>query len=55
MELIIAILCFLGLMSYNEAGVTQQQVEEAIRSNNVTVDVTTDRQWPQRPDRTEGE
>lgn len=43
MELIIAILCFLGLMSYNEAGVTQQQVEEVMRSNNITVDATTER------------
>jgi len=43
MELIIAILCFLGLMSYNEAGVTQEQVDAALRSNNVDINVTLER------------
>ena len=46
MELIIAILCALGLMSYQEAGVTQQQVEAELRSRNVTVDPDCQKQWP---------
>lgn len=38
MELIIALLCFFGLMSYEEAGVTQQQVEAELRNRNLKVE-----------------
>lgn len=53
MELIIAILCFLGLMSYQEAGVTQQQVEAELRSKNITVETETYREKQMMIDRKE--
>ena len=43
MELIIALLCFFGLMSYDQAGVTQQQVEAEMRKHNVSTETTLDR------------
>jgi len=43
MELIIALLCFFGLMSYEQAGLTQQQVEAELRNRKVNVESTFDR------------
>ncbi len=55
MDIIIAILCFLGLMSYEEAGVTQQQIEAELRSRNVNVETAAERVRPHIIDRTEGD
>ena len=46
MDIIIAILCFLGLMSYEEAGVTQQQVEAELSSRNFNIETVSDRERP---------
>lgn len=56
MELIIALLCFFGLMSYDQAGVTKDQVEAELRSKKVKVESTFDRTVPKDMviDRTEG-
>lgn len=56
MELIIALLCFFGLMSYEEAGVTQQQVEAELRNRNVKVESNYERTVEKQMviDRTEG-
>lgn len=43
MELIIALLCFFGIMSYEDAGVSRQQVEAELRQRNVTVESTFER------------
>jgi hypothetical protein len=55
MDIIIALLCFLGLMSYEEAGVTQQQVEAELRNRNVNVETAAERVRPHIIDRTEGD
>lgn len=56
MKLIIPLLCFFGLMSYDQAGVTQQQVEATLRNKNVKVESTFERTVPKDMviDRTEG-
>jgi hypothetical protein len=55
MDIIIAILCFLGLMSYEKAGVTQQQVEAELRNRNVNLETASERVRPHIIDRTEGD
>lgn len=53
MDIIIALLCFFGLMSYEEAGVTQQQVEAELKNRNVSAETTTARERGYLFDRTE--
>ncbi len=53
MELIIAILCFLGLMGYQEAGVTQEQVEAELRNRKITISTDSQRIKDQMVDRQE--
>ncbi len=43
MELIIALLCFFGLMSYDQAGVTKEQVEAEMRKRNINSETNLDR------------
>ena len=46
MDIIIALLCFFGLMSYEEAGVTQQQVEAELKNRNINIETACDRERP---------
>ncbi len=46
MDIIIALLCFFGLMSYEEAGVTQQQVEAELKNRNINIETASDRERP---------
>jgi hypothetical protein len=46
MDIIIALLCFFGLMNYEEVGVTQQQVEAELKKRNINIETAADRERP---------